>query len=141
MGFSIDWDWTGRWWISASQHTKGGQVQLATLIQFMRRWCVRTQQLMLINGGHGGHPTPCSLPLSPAPPLPPTSAACLPAHPTKGRKYGNDHIVCGRTAKMWPCYANTRSTAVADIYFLVVPWPVRRPSSCCCWWCSAVFVI
>lgn len=24
------------------------------------------------------------------------------------RKYGNDsHIVCGRTAKMWPCYANT----------------------------------
>lgn len=27
-------------------------------------------------------------------------------HPCTGWKYGNDHIVCGRTAKMWPCYAN-----------------------------------
>lgn len=39
---------------------RGGQVQLETLIQFMRRMVCVVQQPMLINGGHRGHPTPCS---------------------------------------------------------------------------------
>lgn len=52
-----------------------------------------------------------------------------PPRPGTGWKYGNDHIVCGRTAKMWPCYANNdRLRLPAYMYALLdvlVPARIR----------------
>lgn len=108
----------------------GGQVQRVNSIYATTRWCATHTATALataglIKRGHQGSSCPAPHNASPRFPIPCSLFHC-------GLwSYGNDHIVCGRTAEMWPCFAK-RSTVVHGprtmcFIFFCVPAHPRTP--------------